>query len=176
VGSDVVRIHTEPVDSVDEALKNVQECVDHPVLARVSRAWSDDLREVSYCKPLGIVDLASAEEGFKRVVARENEAGEVDEEGAAKVEEDQEEIETSQSQDHVDLGHTGLLLKIVEDFIFGQLETPQVSDEVCRQGAMIQATVGIFAAWGAFVIGEHVRLPPYRAGRSGVGLCLGMTS
>jgi hypothetical protein len=70
---------------------------------------------------LGVVDLAGAEQGFERVVSRDNEAGEVDQELAADVEEDEEEIETDKAEEGVDLGHAGLPLKIVERRVLGQL-------------------------------------------------------
>ena len=76
---------------------------------------------VSYRQPLGIIDLAGAEESLEGVVARQDEAGEVDKEATAEVEEDEEEVQAAQGKDHVDLGHTGLLLKVVEDLILGEL-------------------------------------------------------
>jgi hypothetical protein len=81
----------------------------------------------AYCQPLGVVDLAGGEKSLEGVVAREDEAGKVDEECTAEVEEDQEEVQAAQAEDHVDLGHAGLLLEIVEHLIFGQLQTNLVS-------------------------------------------------
>jgi hypothetical protein len=123
-----VGVHTEPVDSIDQVLKDVEECVDDPVLRldalvdymRCGSAWA-------YGQPLGVIDLAGGEEGLERVVARKDEASKVDEECTAEVEEDEEEVETAQAKDHVDFGHAGLLLEIVEHLIFGQLETDLVS-------------------------------------------------
>jgi hypothetical protein len=77
--------------------------------------------DISYGEPLGIVNFAGTEQSFQRIVARKNEAGEVDQEGATQVEEDQEEVEASQAENHVDFGDAGLPLEIVEDLIFGQL-------------------------------------------------------
>ncbi len=70
---------------------------------------------------MGVVDLAGGEEGFHGVVARDDEAGEVDEELASDVEEDEEEVETDKAEESVDLGDTGLPLKIVERRILGKL-------------------------------------------------------
>lgn len=49
----------------------------------------------TYCQPLCIIDLAGAEQGFQRIVAREDETSKIDKEFAANVEEDQEEVETN---------------------------------------------------------------------------------
>jgi hypothetical protein len=75
----------------------------------------------AYGQPLGVINLARAEQGIQGVVAGDDEASEIDEELSSNVEEDQEEVETGQGEENVDLGHTGLLLEIVEHFIFGQL-------------------------------------------------------
>lgn len=100
-----------------------------PSTSTCQKGLSGEGHVVSYCQPLCVVDLAGTEESFERIVARQDEAGEVDEEGTAEVEEDEEKVQTTETQDHVDLGNTGLLLEVVEDFIFGELETEQVSDE-----------------------------------------------
>jgi len=97
-------VEREPVNGVDQALEDIKECVDHPV-----------------SQPLGIVSLAGAEQSLERVVSRKDETSKVDEEGASEVEEDEEEVQAAEGEDHVDLGNTGLLLKIVENVIFGQL-------------------------------------------------------
>lgn len=70
---------------------------------------------------LSVIHFAGAEQSRQRVVTGNDEAGDVDEEGATNVEEDQEEVEGSETQDDVDLGDRGLLLKVVEGGVFGQL-------------------------------------------------------
>jgi hypothetical protein len=47
-----------------------------------------------YREPLCVIDLAGTEQGLQGVVSRNDEAGEVDEELAADVEEDEEKVET----------------------------------------------------------------------------------
>ena len=81
----------------------------------------------TYCQPLSVVDLAGGEEGVQRVVARDNESCNVDEELSSNVEEDEEEVQAGETEDHVDLGNGGLLLKVVEGGVFGQLEHSTVS-------------------------------------------------
>jgi hypothetical protein len=70
---------------------------------------------------LSVVDLAGAEEGVQRVVARDNEAGNVDEELAGDVEEDEEEVQAGETEDGIDLGDRRLSLQVVEDGELGQL-------------------------------------------------------
>ena len=59
---------------------------------------------------------------MQRVVAGDDKAGNVDKELAGNVEEDQEEVEAGETKDGVDLGNRGLLLKVVEGGVLGQLE------------------------------------------------------
>lgn len=61
---------------------------------------------------LSIVGLAGAEQSIKRVVSRNDKAGEVDKKFSSNVEEDEEEIEAKESKEHVDFRHTGLALKV----------------------------------------------------------------
>jgi hypothetical protein len=72
-------------------------------------------------QPLGVIGLASAEEGLEGVVGRDDEAGGVDEELSSDVEEDQEEVQGTKAEDDVDLGHIGLLLKLLQLRVLGQL-------------------------------------------------------
>jgi hypothetical protein len=67
-------------------------------------------------QPLGVIGLASAEEGLEGVVGRDDEAGGVDEELSSDVEE-----EGTKAEDDVDLGHIGLLLKLLQLRVLGQL-------------------------------------------------------
>jgi hypothetical protein len=82
---------------------------------------------------LGVVDLASAEQGIQGVVAGDNESGNVDEELAGNVEEDEEEVQASETENGVDLGYRGLLLKVVEGGVLGQLDNKIVSTTVHRR-------------------------------------------
>lgn len=70
---------------------------------------------------LSIIGGASGEEGMERVVARNSETGEVDEELAENVEEDEEEVDADNTQEGVDLGDGGLPLQVVEDRVLGEL-------------------------------------------------------
>jgi hypothetical protein len=51
-------------------------------------------------QPLGVIGLASAEEGLEGVVGRDDEAGGVDEELSSDVEEDQEEVQGTEAWEH----------------------------------------------------------------------------
>jgi len=68
-------VEGEPVDGVDQALKDNQECVGNPV-----------------SQPLCIIGLARAEKSLERKVARDDKSGNVDEELGADVEKDEEEV------------------------------------------------------------------------------------
>jgi hypothetical protein len=81
----------------------------------------------AYSQPLSVIDLAGAEQSLERVVARNDESGNVDEEFSSNVEENEEEVEASEAKDHVDLGDRRLLLKVVECGVLGQLEHNTVS-------------------------------------------------
>ena len=123
---------TEPVDRIDQALKNIEERIDDPVLLSILSVLEICRSKVlkSYREPLGVIHLVRAEQSVQRVVARDDEAGEVDKEFSSNIEEDQEEVETGQGEEDVDLGDAGLLLEVVEHFISGELHRirqPQVS-------------------------------------------------
>lgn len=70
---------------------------------------------------LCVIGLASGEQCVERVVARDDEAGQVNKEFTGNVEENQEGVNTDQTKDHVDLGDGGLTLKVVEDRVLGKL-------------------------------------------------------
>jgi len=97
-------VEWEPIDGVDGTLKDSQKRICNPV-----------------CQPLSIIDLAGAEQGVQRVVAGDEESSDVNEESTGNVEEDQEEVESTEAQDDVDLGHRRLLLEVVEGGVLGQL-------------------------------------------------------
>lgn len=48
---------------------------------------------------MGVIDLPNAEQSAERVIGRNDEAGQVDEELAADVEEDQEKVDADKSQE-----------------------------------------------------------------------------
>ena len=70
---------------------------------------------------MGVIGLARGEESLERVVAGNEEASKVDEELASNVEENEEEVEGTETEDDVDLGDGALLLKVVEGRVLGQL-------------------------------------------------------
>jgi len=76
---------------------------------------------------LSVIRGTRSEEGLKGVVAGEKETGEVGEELASNVEEDEEEVDSDQTKDGVDLGDRGLTLKVVEDGVLGELSHRNVS-------------------------------------------------
>ena len=72
-------------------------------------------------QPLGVIALAGGEEGLEGVVGGDDEAGGVDEELSGDVEEDKEEVEGAEAENNVDLGNVGLLLKLLQLRVLGQL-------------------------------------------------------
>ena len=72
-------------------------------------------------QPLGVIALAGGEEGLEGVVGGDDEAGGVDEELSSNVEEDKEEVEGAEAENNVDLGDVGLLLKLLQLRVLGQL-------------------------------------------------------
>jgi hypothetical protein len=70
---------------------------------------------------VGVIGLARGEQSLERVVTGNEETSKVDEELASDVEEDEEEVEGTETEDDVDLGDGALLLKVVEGRVLGQL-------------------------------------------------------
>jgi len=97
-------VEGEPVDSIDQALKDGEEGIDDPV-----------------CQPLSVIDLASTEECIQRIVSWDYETGKVDQKFASNVKEDEEEVESDESEEGIDFGDTGLFLEVVEDGVFRKL-------------------------------------------------------
>lgn len=97
-------VEGEPVDDADEALDNGEERENDPV-----------------CKPLRVVVFRGGEKRFKRVVTRDDEAGEVGQELTAEVEDDKEEVESDQADDSIRLRDSGLLLEINKSRVPGEL-------------------------------------------------------
>lgn len=75
----------------------------------------------THSQPLRVIRLAGREEGVKRVVAREDEAGQVGEELASEVEDDKEEVEGDEADEGVGLGDARRLLEVVQGGVLGQL-------------------------------------------------------
>lgn len=71
---------------------------------------------------LSVIDLAGAEQSVQGVVARDDEASNVDKELASNVEKDEEEVQAGETQNGIHFGHGGRLLKVVEGGVFGQLQ------------------------------------------------------
>lgn len=94
----------EPVDNVHQRLDDGEEGKNDPV-----------------SEPLGIIDLVSGEQGLQRVVARDDKARNVGQELATQVEDDEKEVQGDETNDSVDLGNGGLLLKVVESRVLGKL-------------------------------------------------------
>ena len=76
----------------------------------------------AYSQPLGIICLACAEQGFHGVIPWNKEACKVDKEFSCDVEEDQEEVDSDEAEESIDLRHGGLLLEVVEHIILGKLQ------------------------------------------------------
>jgi hypothetical protein len=96
---------------------------------------------------LGVIRSTRREEGLQGVVAGKEETGKVDEELASNVEEDQEEVNSDEAKDHVDLGNTGLTLKVVEDRVLGELsENMSVSKESFIAQACCRETA-VYGCW-----------------------------
>ena len=70
---------------------------------------------------LSIIALAGREEGIHGIVSRDQKAGKVDKELARDVEEDEEEVNSSEAKEGIDFRHGCLLFKIVEHRILGEL-------------------------------------------------------
>jgi hypothetical protein len=70
---------------------------------------------------LSVVGLGGGEQSVERVEGRDDESSNVDEEFTSDVEEDEGEVEDSETEDDVDLGDAGLLLKLVELRVLGEL-------------------------------------------------------
>lgn len=79
------------------------------------------MRGDAYRQPLGVVVGAGGEESSQRVVARDDETSKVGEQLATEVEDNEEEVESSDTNDGVGLGDAGLLLKVVQGGVLGEL-------------------------------------------------------
>ncbi len=68
-----------------------------------------------------VISFACAEESFERVVAWDDETGEVDKELSGNIEEDKKEVDGSDAEESIHFRDRCLLLKIVERRIFREL-------------------------------------------------------
>ena len=94
-------------------------------------------------QPLGVIALAGGEEGLEGVVGGDDEAGGVDEELSGDVEEDKEEVEGAEAENNVDLGNVGLLLKLLQLRVLGQLLVELGQVELgCSGGQSVRDTLG----------------------------------
>ena len=75
----------------------------------------------TYSEPLGVILLVSGKERIERVVSGDDETSKVGEELAAEVEDDEEEVESDETDGGIGLGNTGGLLEVVEGRVLGQL-------------------------------------------------------
>lgn len=76
---------------------------------------------ITYGQPLRVVLLVVGEESSEGVVSGDDEAGEVGEELATEVEDDEEEVKSTNTDDGIGLGNAGLSFQVVERGILGQL-------------------------------------------------------
>lgn len=97
-------VEGEPVDDLDEALNHSEKREDDPV-----------------SQPLSIILLVVSEEGTKRVVARDDETSEVGQKLASEVEDNEEEVESADTDGGIGFGNTSLLLEVVEGGVLGEL-------------------------------------------------------
>ena len=115
-------VEWEPVDGVDEGLENGKEAEYDPILELgLVKPFPED-KGKTYGQPLGIINLAGREEGVQRVVCWDDERSEIGEESSTEVEEDEEEVESHNTEDRVDLWNRGLLLEVIEDRVARELK------------------------------------------------------
>lgn len=77
--------------------------------------------EVTHGQPLSVILFVLGKQGAQRIVARNNKAGKVCEELTTNVENDEEEVERSNTDDSIGLGNTNLFLEVVQGGVFGEL-------------------------------------------------------
>lgn len=70
---------------------------------------------------LSVIGSTRREQCLERVVTRDEETSKVNQELAGDVEEDQEEVDTDQTQDRIHLGDVGLALQVAQDGVLGKL-------------------------------------------------------
>ena len=70
---------------------------------------------------LSIIGLAGREQSVHGIVSGEQEASKVDEELAGDVEEDEEEVDSDETEEGIDFRDGRLLLEVVESWVLGEL-------------------------------------------------------
>lgn len=85
----------------------------------------------AYGQPLSVVRRAGGEESVQGVVARDGETGNVGQELAAEVEDDEEEVESDHADNSVGLGHRGAALEVDERGILAELRCRVLSVMLC---------------------------------------------
>jgi hypothetical protein len=83
---------------------------------------------------------------MQRVVGGDHEANRVDEELSRDVEEDQEEVESSEAEDDVDLGHIGLPFEIIEEFVVRQLDPDMLAQPGPRRALLCSIAASLVRA------------------------------
>jgi hypothetical protein len=75
---------------------------------------------------LSVICGTASKQRVERVVSRNQETGKVNQELAGNVEEDEEKVDSNDTQDGIDLGNRGLSLKVVEERVLGELRERKV--------------------------------------------------
>jgi hypothetical protein len=78
---------------------------------------------------LSIISGSGGKQRMERVVRWDSESSGVDEELASDVEEDEEEVDGSETEDNVNLGDGSLALEIVKHWVLGELYMGEELDE-----------------------------------------------
>jgi hypothetical protein len=98
------KVKGEPVDDLDEALDHSEQSENDPV-----------------SQPLSIILLVVAKQRTERVVGRNNEASKVGKKLTAEVEDDEEEVESTDTNGSVGLRYASGPLEVVKGGVLGQL-------------------------------------------------------
>ncbi len=88
---------------------------------RVIWDGTTELAITTYGEPLCVIHLAGTEQGLQGVVARDEETSQVGQELTAEVEDDEEEIQSADTDNAIDLRDPGLLLNVDQGRVFGKL-------------------------------------------------------
>jgi hypothetical protein len=105
------KVEGEPVNDADEALEHGEEGKYDPV-----------------GEPLGIIGGSTRKQGVERVVAGDDESSQVGKELAAKVENDEEEVESTRANKSIRLGHAGLPFEVGDGGVLGELSIERTKD------------------------------------------------
>lgn len=136
-----VLVEWKPVDGIDGALKNTVIMVSFNVYRSSPQSTtltSETQRQPStvaelvvyprhdpgilaYGQPLSIISLANAEQCIQGVVSWNDKPSKVGQDLSSKVEEDEKEVETDNTEETVDLRDRCLLLEVVDGRVLGKL-------------------------------------------------------